>query len=97
MDSLSEIVDVVIGVDTHARTHSASAVNARTGGMLGQITVEATPQGYDELLEFASEHEGLRAWAIEETRSHGASSIWPVLSQRAPPLQVPMSSTCCWD
>jgi transposase len=72
MDSLSEIVDVVIGVDTHVRTHSAAAVNARTGGVLGEITVEATPQGYDELVEFASEHEGLRAWAIEGTGSHGA-------------------------
>jgi transposase len=72
MDSLSEIVDVVIGVDTHVRTHSAAAVNAHTGGVLGEITVEATPQGYDELVEFASEHEGLRAWAIEGTGNHGA-------------------------
>jgi transposase len=72
MDSLSEIFDVVIGVDTHVETHSAAVVNAHTGGVLGEITVEATPQGYDELVEFASEHEGLRAWAIEGTGSHGA-------------------------
>jgi transposase len=72
MNSLSEIVDVVIGVDTHVSTHSAAALNAHTGGVLGEITVEATPHGYDELVEFASEHEGLRAWAIEGTGSHGA-------------------------
>jgi transposase len=72
MDSLSEIVDVVIGVDTHVRTHSAAAVNAHTGGVLGEVTVEATPEGYEELIEFASEHSGLRAWAIEGTGSHGA-------------------------
>jgi hypothetical protein len=38
MDSLSEIVDVVIGVDTHVATHSAAAVDARTGGVLAEIT-----------------------------------------------------------
>ena len=54
MDSLSEIFDVVIGVDTHVETHSAAVVNAQTGGVLGEITVEATPQGYDELVEFAT-------------------------------------------
>ena len=72
MDSLSEIVDVVIGVDTHVRTHSAAAVNAHTGGVLGEITVEATPEGYEELIEFANGHSGLRVWAIEGTGSHGA-------------------------
>ena len=72
MDSLSEIVDVVIGVDTHVMTHSAAAIDARTGGVLAEITVEATPEGYEELVEFANEHSGLRAWAIEGTSSHGA-------------------------
>jgi transposase len=72
---LSEIVDVVIGVDTHVETHAAAAVNARTGGVIAQITVEATAEGYVELMEFAEqvadEHAALRAWAIEGTGSHG--------------------------
>ncbi|MGH9092206.1 MAG: IS110 family transposase [Acidimicrobiales bacterium] len=72
MDSLSEIVDVVIGVDTHVATHSAAAVDARTGGVLAEITVEATPDGYERLVRFADEHSGLRAWAIEGTGGHGA-------------------------
>jgi transposase len=72
MDSLSEIVDVVIGVDTHVATHSAAAVSAHTGGVLAEITVEATPDGYEALVEFANEHSGLRAWAIEGTGGHGA-------------------------
>ena len=72
MDSLSEIVDVVIGVDTHVATHSAAAVGARTGGVLAEITVEANPDGYEALVMFASEHSGLRAWAIEGTGGHGA-------------------------
>jgi transposase len=72
MDSLSEIVDVVIGVDTHVETHSAAAVNAHTGAVLGEITVETTSEGYEELVEFANEHPGLRVFAIEGTGSHGA-------------------------
>ena len=54
----SQIVDVVIGVDTHVATHSAAAVDTATGGVLREITVEATPEGYDELVEFADEHAG---------------------------------------
>ena len=67
MDSLSEIVDVVIGVDTHVATHSAAAIDACTGAVLGELTVEAIPEGYEALIAFANEHAGLRAWAIEGT------------------------------
>lgn len=69
---LRELVDIVIGVDTHVLTHSAAVVDARTGGVLGEITVEATAEGYEQLLRFADEHAVLRAWAIEGTGSHGA-------------------------
>ena len=47
-------------------------MSAHTGGVLAEITVEATPEGYEELVEFADEHSGLRAWAIEGTGGHGA-------------------------
>lgn len=56
MDSLSQIVDVVIGVDTHVATHSAAAVDTRTGGVLAEVTVEAAPEGYEALVQFANEH-----------------------------------------
>jgi transposase len=72
MDSLSQIVDVVIGVDTHVATHSAAAVDARTGGVLAEITVKAAPEGYQALVQFADENSVLRAWAIEGTGGHGA-------------------------
>ena len=66
---LSEVVDVVIGVDTHVATHAAAAVDARTGGVLAQITVNADAEGYAELVDFADrvgeESGALRAWAIE--------------------------------
>ena len=72
LTDLREVVDVVIGVDTHVHTHSAAVVDAATGGVLDEITVEATAQGYAELVEFANNHATLRAWAIEGTGGHGA-------------------------
>jgi transposase len=72
MTSLSEIVDVVIGVDTHVHTHSAAALDARTGGVLGELTVESTPDGYEQLVAFADEHSALRARAVEGTGGHGS-------------------------
>jgi transposase len=57
MDSLTdlrEVVDVVIGVDTHVNTHSAAVVDTATGGVVDEVTVEATAQGYAELVEFAN-------------------------------------------
>ena len=72
MDSLTDLVDVVIGVDTHVDTHTAAVVNTGTGGVIAELTVQATAAGYAELVAFADEHSGLRAWAIEGTGIHGA-------------------------
>lgn len=72
MNSLTDLVDVVIGVDTHVLTHTAAVVDAGTGGVIAQLTVDATADGYAELVEFADQHETLRAWAIEGTGGHGA-------------------------
>jgi transposase len=79
---LSEVVDVVIGVDTHVHTHSAAVVDARTGAVLDEITAPATAAGYADLVAFAEQHSRLRAWAIEGTGSHGAG-LTRVLLDRA--------------
>ncbi|WP_299520902.1 IS110 family transposase [uncultured Serinicoccus sp.] len=72
LTDLREVVDVIIGVDTHVHTHSAAIIETRTGGVLDEVTVEATADGYARLVEFADEHAVLRAWAIEGTGGHGA-------------------------
>jgi transposase len=69
---LAELVEVVIGVDTHKHTHTAAVVAAATGAVLDEITVPADPNGYAELLALATRHSGLRAWAIEGTNGYGA-------------------------
>jgi hypothetical protein len=39
LTDLREVVDVVIGVDTHVHTHSAAVIDSATGGVLGEITM----------------------------------------------------------
>lgn len=72
MTSLTDISEIVIGVDTHVDTHTAAIVETTTGGVLAEITVPTTPAGYQELVEVAEEHSPLRVWAIEGTGGHGA-------------------------
>ena len=47
---LREEVDVVIGGDTHVHSHSAAVMDSATGGVLDEITVEATTESYAELV-----------------------------------------------
>lgn len=72
MVSLAEVVDAVIGVDTHKHTHTAAVVAAGTGAELEVLTAPADPEGYDAFVELANRHGGLRAWAIEGTGGYGA-------------------------
>lgn len=72
MTMLAELVDVVIGVDTHKHTHTAAVVIAATGAASEDITVDTDPDGYSALVAMADRHSGLRAWSIEGTGSYGA-------------------------
>ncbi|TKJ29229.1 IS110 family transposase [Blastococcus sp. CCUG 61487] len=72
MSMLADLVEVVIGVDTHSQTHTAAVLDARTGAVLAGITVPADPDGYAELVALAEQHSGVRAWAMEGTGGYGA-------------------------
>jgi transposase len=67
---LTDMVDVVVGVDTHKDTHTAAAVSA-TGALIEHVTVPANPRGYRQLIGFGRRH-GDVLWAIEGTGSYGA-------------------------
>jgi transposase len=72
MAMLAELVEVVIGVDTHKHTHTAAVVAAATGATTVTMTVAATAAGYQQLLELADQHDRRRVWAIEGTGGYGA-------------------------
>jgi hypothetical protein len=80
MPMLAEVVELVIGVDTHKHTHTAVVVAAATGALVDQVTVPATPAGYQQLLMLASQQPAPRVWAIEGTD-------W--LRRRPPSLPAP--------
>jgi hypothetical protein len=64
------MVGVVIDVDTHVHTQSVAVLDTATGGVLEEVTVEATAEGNAELVGFGNHHATLRAWAIEGTSGH---------------------------
>jgi transposase len=72
MHMLADLVELVIGVDTHKHTHTAAVVQAATGAMVEQATAPATPAGYQQLLQMAARQPGQRVWAIESTGGYGA-------------------------
>jgi transposase len=72
MAMLADLVELVIGVDTHKHTHTAAVVQAASGAVVEQATVAATPAGYQQLLRLANRHHGRRTWAIEGTGGYGA-------------------------
>jgi transposase len=72
MAMLADLVELVIGVDTHKQTHTAAVVTAATGAVVEQATVAATPAGYRQLLELADRQVGRRIWAVESTGGYGA-------------------------
>ena len=59
VSTLADLVDVVIGVDTHVETHSACAVRCDNGAVLDRVTVPTTPAGYRQLVEFADTGPGM--------------------------------------
>jgi hypothetical protein len=59
---------IVIGADTHKRTHTCGAVDAATGRLAGELTAPARGPGFRELLAWGRGLDGGRIWAIEDCR-----------------------------
>ncbi len=59
---------IVLGVDTHKRSHTLAALDAGTGGVRGQLTIPASDDGTLEALRFAGELDTERVWAVEDCR-----------------------------
>lgn len=73
MSVLAELVDAVIGVDTHRDVHHAEIAHP-SGAVIATCSVRNTSAGYAQLLSWARQHApGPRlAACIEGTRSYGA-------------------------
>ena len=72
MPMLAELVDNVIGVDTHKHTNTAAVVSAATAAVIETTAAATDPDGYQRLFDLAERCGGLRAWAIEGANGYGA-------------------------
>jgi transposase len=59
---------IVIGADTHKRTHALAAVGAGTGRQRGARQITAEEQGYLAAVRWARGLDDERVWAIEDCR-----------------------------
>jgi len=59
---------IVIGADTHKRSHTVASVSEATGRALADITVSAKRRAFDDLLRWARGQDAARVWAIEDCR-----------------------------
>ena len=72
---------IVLGADTHKRSHTIAAVAAASGELLGEQTVAVGRRGFDALLRWARGLDGERVWALEDCR-HVSGSLERFLIER---------------
>jgi hypothetical protein len=59
---------IVIGVDTHKRSHTLVALDAATGATRGVLTIAASDDGTLDAVRFAGKLDSERVWAVEDCR-----------------------------
>ena len=64
---------VVVGVDTHADTHTACVLNADTGARLGSRKFRTDGPGYQALIGWAGDLGTITGMGIEQTGTYGAA------------------------
>src|SRR3954468_15556983 len=72
---------IVLGADTHKRSHTIAAVGAATGELRGEQTIQVGRRGFGALLRWARSVDGERVGALEDCR-HASGSLERVLIER---------------
>ena len=72
---------IVLGADTHKRSHTIAAVSAATGELMGEQTVQVGAKGFAALVVWARELGSERVWALEDCR-HVSGSFERFLIER---------------
>ena len=83
---------VIIGVDPHKRTHTASVVEAGTDKVLATLQIDASLAGYRRLLKWASGFEQ-RRWAVENARGLGRHLAQWLVAREEVVDDVPSTAT----
>ena len=72
---------IVLGADTHKRSHTITGVGAATGELVGEKTVKVGAAGFAALLAWARGLGEKRVWALEDCR-HVSGSLERFLIER---------------
>ena len=83
---------VIIGVDPHKRTHTASAVDAATNRVLAMLQIDSSLADYRRLLRWASSFQQ-RRWAVENARGLGRHLAQWLIARGEVVEDVPSTST----
>ncbi len=79
--------EVIVGVDTHADTHTAAVIDAH-GRALGHQQFTADPDGYRALLAWARGFGSIRTVGIEGTGSYGVGLFQHLIDHGVDVLEV---------
>ena len=84
---------IVLGADTHKRSHTIAAIVAGTGELLGEQTVTVGRSGFGALVQWARGLGTERVWALEDCR-HVSGSLERFLIERGEKvLRIPTHLT----
>jgi transposase len=84
---------IVLGADTHKRSHTVAAIATGTGELLGERTVPVDRRGFGALLRWVRSIDEERIWALEDCR-HVSGSLERFLIERGERvLRVPTHLT----
>src|ERR687887_1661746 len=84
---------IVLGADTHKRSHTIAAVAARTGELLGEQTVPVGRRGFGALLQWARRLDDERVWALEDCRHVSGSLERFLIARGERVLRIPTHLT----
>lgn len=79
--------EVILGVDTHADTHTAAVLTA-IGGIVEVIEVAASAAGYRRLVSWARSHGDLQRAGVEGTGAYGAGLARHLIDEGVCVLEV---------
>jgi transposase len=84
---------IVLGADTHKRSHTIAAVAAVSGELLGEQTVAVGRRGFGALLQWARTLDHERVWALEDCRHVSGSLERFLIGRGERVLRVPTHLT----
>ena len=83
---------MIIGVDPHKLSHTATAIESGTNAEKGSLRIDASFEGYRQLLRWAAQFDD-RRWAIENARGLGRHLSQWLIARGEVVVDVPSTAT----